>query len=300
MDWVPGMNNARLRDIPSFIRTTEADELIFKLTMDALDRANHASATIIHTAEALEADVLNALSGMFSHPIYAIAPFHLLLDRIPQQHNHLNLSCNFWKEDPECLQWLNSKEPNSVLYVNFGSVLFLSQQQLTEFAIGISNSNHSFLWIIRSDLVSGGGDTAVLPSEFLEGTKGRGFTTTWCSQEEVLKHPAIGGFLSHCGWNSTLESLSAGVPMLCWPCSGDQFMDCRFICVEWEIGLEIESTVDRDNVERLIRELMMKQGDTGSRLRKRAREWRTLLQAQTTSHGSAYINLERFINQIIK
>ncbi|KAJ4836381.1 hypothetical protein Tsubulata_024145 [Turnera subulata] len=96
----------------------------------------------------------------------------------------------------------------------------MTPQQLAEFAWGLADSKHTFLWIARPDLVSG--DSAILPAEFLEETKERGLLASWCPQEQILKHPAIGGFLSHMGWNSMTESLCGGVPMLCWPFFAEQ------------------------------------------------------------------------------
>ncbi|KAB1220554.1 UDP-glycosyltransferase 85A5 [Morella rubra] len=98
------------------------------------------------------------------------------------------------KEDSECLHWHNSKAPNSVVYVNFGSVIVMTAGQLVEFASGLANSKHPFLWIIRPDLVKG--ESAVLPSEFVEETKERGLIASWCPQEEVLNHPAVGRVLN--------------------------------------------------------------------------------------------------------
>ncbi|PKI36050.1 hypothetical protein CRG98_043561 [Punica granatum] len=211
----------RLRDMPRFPGTTDRDHFLFNFVKDAVARFDKAAATIIHTFEALEQDVLNALSAMSSGPTYAVGPFQLLIDQIPGNENHLkHIGSNLWKEDMDCLQWLNSQKPKSVVYINFGSVALLTSQQLVEFAMGIANSGYPFLWIIRPDLVNG--DSAILPPEFNEETRTRAFITAWCPQEEVLNHPSVGGFLTHCGWNSVIESMSAGVPMMCWPYFGDQ------------------------------------------------------------------------------
>ncbi|KAG7597917.1 UDP-glucuronosyl/UDP-glucosyltransferase [Arabidopsis suecica] len=94
------------------------------------------------------------------------------------------------------------------------------------------------------------GDDSILPAEFLLETENRGMLIRgWCSQEKVLSHPAIGGFLTHCGWNSTLESLFAGVPMICWPFFADQLTNRKFCCDDWGIGIEIGEEVKRERVE---------------------------------------------------
>ncbi|OWM90006.1 hypothetical protein CDL15_Pgr026919 [Punica granatum] len=290
------MKNMRLRDMPSFLRTTAPDDVIFNFVMDTAARFDKASATIIHTFEALEADVLDAFSSMFSRPAYAIGPFQLLIDRIPENENQLkHIRCNLWKEDMQCLQWLDSQKPESVLYINFGSIAFLTSQQLIEFAMGIASSKHPFLWIIRPDLVNG--DTAIFPPEFNEETKGRAFISEWCPQEEVLNHPSVGGFLTHCGWNSAIETLTAGVPMLCWPYFGDQQTICKYACMDWEVGLEIGSDVKRDKVQKLTKELM--DGEKGKQIKKRAMEWKRLAFEATVEQGSSAINLEKLVCEII-
>ncbi|OWM77197.1 UDP-glycosyltransferase 85A8-like [Punica granatum] len=233
---------------------------------------------------------------MISIPVYAIGPFQLLIDRNLENENRLkHIGSNLWKEDMDCLQWLDSQKPGSVLYINFGSIAFLTSQQLIEFAMGIANSNHPFLWILRPDLVEG--DRAILPPEFNETTKGRALISEWCPQEEVLNHPSVGGFLTHCGWNSTLETLTAGVPMLCWPFMGDQRTICKYTCSDWEVGLEIGSNVKRDEVKRLVKELM--EGEKGKQMKKRAMEWKQIVFEATSEHGSSSINLDKLVSKII-
>ncbi|CAI9291519.1 unnamed protein product [Lactuca saligna] len=104
----------------------------------------------------------------------------------------------------------------------------MSHQYLLEFCWGLAKSNCPFLWIIRPDLVDG--KSVVLPPEFLEEISSRGMLASWCPQEQVLYHPSIGGFLTHSGWNSTIESISSGVPMICWPFFAYQLTNCWSCC----------------------------------------------------------------------
>ena len=288
------MKGIRLRDIPSFIRTTDPNDIMLEFPLREAERARKASALIFNTFDALEHEVLDALSQMFP-PIYTIGPLHKLMSQI--QDNDLKLmESNLWKEEPECLEWLDSKEPNSVVYVNFGSITVMTSQQLNEFAWGLVNSNQTFLWIIRPDLLSG--DAAILPPEFVAETKERGLLAGWCPQEQVLSHPAVGGFLTHNGWNSTIESVSTGVPMICWPFFAEQQTNCRYCCTEWGIGMEIDSDVKRDEIERLVKELM--EGEKGKELKKKALEWKTLAEEATRGpKGSSFSNLDKMITQAL-
>lgn len=154
IDWIPGMNNIKLKELPTYLRTTDLEDSRYKLGSGAPYRIHNASAIIIHTFDALEADVLNALSLI--HPrVYAIGPLQLLLDKFANDRFFASLESNLWKEDTECLRWLDSKEPDSVMYVNFGSIASLTQDQLLEFALGLANSNHRFLWAIRPGMITG-------------------------------------------------------------------------------------------------------------------------------------------------
>ncbi|KAH7533589.1 hypothetical protein FEM48_Zijuj04G0147300 [Ziziphus jujuba var. spinosa] len=149
IDWIPGMKDMHVRDMPSFCWSgTTADHFMLNFCIEATEKAHQASAIIILTFKALEQDVLDAIHHVSQS--VRIGPLQLLLNRIPE--HPLKLKYSLWKEESECLQWLNTKPKGSVLYVNFGSIAVMSPEQLMEFGYGIANSKHPFLWIIRPDL----------------------------------------------------------------------------------------------------------------------------------------------------
>lgn len=287
------MKEIRLKDIPSFIRTTDPNDLMLDFILGECQRAEKASAMILNTFDALEHDILDAFSSTNLPPVYSIGPLNLLINDINDKELN-SIGSNLWKEETECLEWLETKEPNSVVYVNFGSITVMTSEQLVEFAWGLANSKKSFLWVIRPDLVAG--KNAVLPSEFVKETKERGMLSSWCPQEKVLTHFAIGGFLTHSGWNSTLESLCGGVPVICWPFFAEQQTNCRFSCKEWGIGMEIEDA-KRDKIERLVKELM--DGDQGKQMREKALEWKKLANNAASEGGSSFVNLEKLICDVL-
>lgn len=292
IDWIPGIKEIRLRDLPSLFQTTDTTCEAFNLILESAQKVAEATGFGLHTFDALEPDVLQVLSTMFPR-FYTIGPLQLLLN---EAHNDQDsLGYDLWKVESECLDWLETKDPRSVLYVNFGSLTIMSHESLLEFAWGLANSKKSFLWIIRPDLVIG--DAAILPSEFSEHIKERGFIASWCPQEEVLNHGSIGGFLTHCGWNSIIESLTAGVPMICWPYFADQPTNCRFVCNAWEVGMEIDSNVKRENVEKLIRELT--EGEKGMKMKRKAMEWKKLAFEATSRDGSSSLNLDKLVNMLL-
>ncbi|KAJ6304404.1 hypothetical protein OIU77_018130 [Salix suchowensis] len=146
------MKDVRLKDIP-FIQTTDPDDVVFNFVMGAAETSVKARAIALHTFDALEPEVLDGLSTIFPR-VYSIGPLQLLLNQI-EENGLKSIGYNLWKEDRACLQWLDTKEPKSVVYVNFGSITVMKADQLVEFAMGLANSNISFLWIIRPDLVTG-------------------------------------------------------------------------------------------------------------------------------------------------
>ncbi|KAK6282320.1 hypothetical protein POUND7_016145 [Theobroma cacao] len=295
IDWIPGMKNIRFRDLPSFVRTMDPNDMMFNYLLKEVERAYKASAIVLNTFDSLEQDVLDALSGMLLPPVYSIGPLHLLVDWIRDDESE-DINSNLWKEQTECIEWLNSKEPNSVVYVNYGSITVMTPEQLIEFAWGLANSQRQFLWIIRPDLVAG--ETAILPPDFVSETKDRGMLASWCPQEQVLNHPSIGGFLSHMGWNSTLESLCCGVPMVCWPFFAEQQLNCRFACRNWGIGMEIDTNVKREEVEKLVRELL--EGEKGMEMKTKAMEWKREAEEAIRPGGSSFQNLEKLVAEVLQ
>ncbi|CAI9770064.1 unnamed protein product [Fraxinus pennsylvanica] len=289
IDWIPGMKDIRLRDLPSFLRATDSNDFMLNFVLQEIEAVSKARAIILNTFDALENDVLDALSSI-NPVIYSVGPLQLMMNHI-QNEKHTLTSSSLWKEDLECIKWLDKKEPNSVVYVNFGSITVVTAQQLTEFAWGLANSNKSFLWIIRPDLVAG--DSSMLPPEFVTETEDRSMLISWCPQEEVLKHPAIGGFLTHSGWNSTLESIVAGVPVICWPFFAEQQTNCRYCCVEWGTGMEIDNNVKRDEVEELVKELM--DGEKGKKMKEKAMEWKKKAEEATSPGGSSFTSFEKLV-----
>jgi len=136
-----------------------------------------------------------------------------------------------WEEDLSCMSWLDQQPHCSVIYVAFGSFTLFHQNQFNELALGLDLTNRPFLWVIRED------NKMAYPNEF-QGLKGK--IVNWAPQQKVLSHPAIACFLTHCGWNSTMEGLCNGVPFLCWPYFADQIYNKVYICDELNVGLGLD------------------------------------------------------------
>ncbi|KAK2352836.1 hydroquinone glucosyltransferase [Trifolium repens] len=173
-----------------------------------------------------------------------------------------------------CEKWLDKQKPNSVLFVCFGSGGNLSQEQLNELALGLELSSVKFLWVLREPSISSyvgaysiesdddGAILKFLPHGFLERTKEQGLVVPfWAPQTQILSHASTGGFLTHCGWNSTLESIVFGVPMITWPLFGEQRMNSNLLTEGLKVGLKVKfddnGIADRNEIAKVIRALML-------------------------------------------
>ncbi|KAI3909619.1 hypothetical protein MKW98_014036 [Papaver atlanticum] len=156
-----------------------------------------------------------------------IGPFTLTSQNLSHTH-----------DDPYgCLTWLDQQKQTSVAYISFGTMTTPPPDELAALAEGLEESGVPFIWSLKDHLVS------QLPDGFLERTRNREFTAPWTPQKRILKHNAVGVFVTHCGWNSVMESIMAGVPMICRPCFGDQRINCRLVSDVWGIGTRIKDGV---------------------------------------------------------
>uniref|UniRef100_K3ZSY1 Glycosyltransferase n=2 Tax=Setaria italica TaxID=4555 RepID=K3ZSY1_SETIT len=281
----------RVRDLLS---TTAAGHAVVS---EAISRMVTAAATssglILNTFDALEAAELAALRRDLAVPVFDVGPLHKLS---PAAANSL------LRQDHGCLDWLDTQAPASVLYVSFGSLASLSATDLVEIAWGIANSGLPFLWVLRPGLVRGAPasqDPPPLPDGFDAATRGRGTVVSWAPQEEVLAHPAVGGFWTHCGWNSTLEGVCAGVPMLCRPCFGDQMGNARYVDHVWRVGVTLEGELERGKVEAAIAAVMHGGGEPGEGMRRRALELKSRAAESIGEAGSSCLNVDKLVSHIM-
>ncbi|KAA8539653.1 hypothetical protein F0562_026345 [Nyssa sinensis] len=291
---VPGMESfLRRRDLPGFCRVDELNDPRLQVIKTESRQTPRAQAVIKNTFDDLEGPVLSQIRTHCPN-LFSIGPLHALLKARLAKDAPVtsNSSASFWEEDRSCVKWLEAQPAKSVLYVSFGSITVVTKDQLMEFWYGLVNSGQRFLWVIRPDSIVG---ESQIPTELQEGTKERGYMVDWAPQEEVLAHPAIGGFLTHSGWNSTLESIVAGVPMICWPYFADQMMNSRFVSEVWKLGLDMKDTCDRVLIEKNVRDLMVVRKDE---FQQRADHMAKLAKRAVTRGGSSYGNLDRVIEYI--
>eukprot|EP00249_Psilotum_nudum_P001208 c13579_g1_i3 orf=1313-2269(+) len=292
---IPGVVPLRPSDFPPTMQNEDVSNYRFQFTLKLFEHVHESSALILNTFYELEGRVIEVLQQ--DVPVYPVGP---LLLSSSDEEICMQPEVSFWQEDDECLTWLDTQLPASVVYVSFGSISFISEGQIQELALGLEASQQPFLWVIRPDAVCRPVSN-VLPEGFSNRTKDRGLIISWAPQLHVLAHSNLGGFLSHCGWNSTLENISiGGVPMLCFPDHSDQKVNCRLLVDEWKIGMELHTnengSVDRTEVDRVVRAVT--QGNEGREMRNRARELKTLARSAMKETGLSVKRLNDFTESL--
>lgn len=198
----------------------------------------------------------------------------------------------FEPKQDDCREWLDSRETASVVYVSFGSIASLTKEQMEEIAYGLIMSNCYFLWVVRSC------EMDKLPQDF---TSEKGLIIGWCHQPEVLAHRAVACFMSHCGWNSTLEALSYGVPVVAMAQWADQNTNAKFIEDVWRVGVGVKGgengVVGREEIAMRIKQVVG--GDEGMELRRNGCKWKELAGEAVENGGTSADNIDDFVSKLV-
>ncbi|CAA7404805.1 unnamed protein product [Spirodela intermedia] len=290
----------RRRDLPTPCRVKDFSDGLLQGIGAATQRTTHRRGLIFNTGEPLDAAVLAHIRS--TCPVtYTVGPLDTILCALdcPPGSAAGPLSSSspcWWREDRTCMTWLDAQSPKCVVYVSFGSLTVLSRPQLLEFWHGLANSGHRFLWVIRPDMLKEADGASNIPAELAEATKEKGCVVEWVNQREVLAHPAVGAFLTHSGWNSTVEAISAGVPMICWPFFFDQMVNSRFVSEMWRIGLDMKDTCDRGTVGRTVKAVM--EGERADDMRRNVAGLSGMVRECVDEGGSSRIHLDQLIEDI--
>ncbi|VFR03350.1 unnamed protein product [Cuscuta campestris] len=273
-DSIPELDLVRYKDIPSFMSSREA-----KSFMSMSTDIGSSVAIIWNTVEGLEHKWLSRLQQLYKVPIFPTGPFH--------KFSITPTNTSFLEEDRSCLSWLDKQAPQSVLFVSAsGSIAEIEEGDFAEIAWGLADSGHSFLWAIRPGSIKGM-ECEEGQWEDLERRMGeRGRIVKWAPQKDVLAHGSVGGFWSHCGWNSTMEALGEGVPMICRPVFADQLTNARFLVQEWRVGLELKE-LERGVIAKTVKELM-REGDERDKVKKNAMGMKRKLDDSFKRDGSSH------------
>jgi UDP:flavonoid glycosyltransferase YjiC (YdhE family) len=206
----------------------------------------------------------------------------------------------FLPEDTRCLDWLDGHPDSSVVYLAFGTSTVFDPRQFKELSEGLELTGRPFLWVVRPDFASGAGVGKAWFEEFETRVAGKGMVVGWCSQQQVLAHRAVACFVSHCGWNSTMEGVRNGVPFLCW--SGlkvDQYANRSYVCDIWRTGLAVspgeDGVVTKEEVSAKVEQVIGYHG-----IADRARVLGDAARRSLGEGGSSYENFRRFISLLME
>ncbi|XP_061344107.1 UDP-glycosyltransferase 82A1 [Gastrolobium bilobum] len=256
--FVPEMPIVSTEDLPWLIGTVAARKARFKFWIRTLERSRTLKWLLVNSfPDESKLEQQTQLANMLLQGCPRVLPIS------PICRNQLTKNLSFWEEDLSCLKWLSNQKANSVVYISFGSwVSPIGEAKLKSLALALEDSGRPFIWVLRSTWRQG------LPIGFLERVfkQGKGRVVSWAPQTEILQHESVGCYVTHCGWNSTLEALQFQKRLLCYPVAGDQFVNCAYIVQVWRVGLKLNGLGQKDVEEGLTR--VMEDKEMGTRLMK--------------------------------
>ncbi|WJX63658.1 7-deoxyloganetin glucosyltransferase [Trifolium repens] len=283
---IPGISSLHTEDLRTVLH--ENDHRVLRLALECISKVPNANYLLLTTVQELEAETIDTLKSIFPFPIYPIGPSIPYLEL--EEKNLANTDHNH-----DYIKWLDSQPSESVLYISLGSFLSVSSAQMDVIVEALNSSGIRYLYVAR-------GETPRLK----EKCGDKGMVIPWCDQLKVLSHSSIGGFWSHCGWNSTLETVFAGVPILTFPLFLDQVPNSTQIVDEWKNGwkvdmsskLESDVFLAKEDIEVLVKRFMDVENQEGRKIRDTARELKAMCHKAIGKGGSSDRNLNAFINDI--
>ncbi|KAI4295678.1 hypothetical protein L6164_035695 [Bauhinia variegata] len=274
-----------------------------KLWREAKESEEASYGVIVNSFKELEQAYVDHYCKAFGRKAWHIGPVSLLnRDNVEKVERGEEAAI----DEHECFKWLDSKKPNSVVYVCFGSIADFTETQLKEIAIGLEASGQNFIWVVKRSKNEIQDKEEWLPEGFEKRTKGRGLLIRgWAPQLLILDHESVGGFVTHCGWNSTLEAVCAGVPMVTWPLSADQFYNERLVTQVLKIGVAVGvkkwvrvvgDSIKWEAVEKTVSRIMV--GEEAEEMRNRSKKLACLARQAMEEGGSSYSDLNALIEEL--
>ncbi|MED6157012.1 hypothetical protein PIB30_019497 [Stylosanthes scabra] len=273
LDFLPGLNMMRLEDLPEDLINDGENQTLFSKTLASLGRVlPHAEAVIMNHFEELDppmfvSDMRTKLKSML------YVGFLTLNNKVPLPPSETDVT--------GCLSWLDKQGSRSVAYVSFGMVVTPPEHEIVAVAEALEESGFPFLWSLKEHAKK------LLPEGFAERTESKGKVVPWCPQKEVLGHDSVGVFVTHCGSNSVLESISNGVPMVYRPYFGDHGMAGRMVEVVWKIGVGVveDGVLSKDRLVNGLNAVMV--GEEGKKMRENAQILKKTVMDAASPQGKA-------------
>ncbi|OAY32932.1 UDP-glycosyltransferase 74G1 [Manihot esculenta] len=290
---LPGLPLLQASETPSFVSDSGSYPGFHHLVMNQFRNIDEADWVLYNNFYKLEDQVVEWMAKRWRLRTVGPTLPSMFLDRRLEEDKDYGISL-FKPETQICMKWLQDKPKDSVVYVAFGSMAELGAEQMKEIAWGLKASKYYFLWVVRET------EKAKLPENFIEETSDKSLVISWCPQLEVLAHEATGCFITHCGFNSVLEALSLGVPLVAMPQWTDQPTNAKFVEDVWKIGIRTwrdeKGIVRRETVELCVRQIM--EGQKGKEIREKAKNWMILAKEAISEGGSSDKNIDEFVAQL--
>ncbi|XXG62091.1 hypothetical protein AAC387_Pa05g0530 [Persea americana] len=292
---LPALPELGIPDIPSFFSEVGSYPAYLQLVLNQFSNLEKADWVLFNTFDKLEEQMVKWMEERWRMiTIGPTLPSMYLDKRLEGDENY---SVNLYKPDIAAyMKWLDTKPTGSVVYISFGSLVKLSEEYMEELACGIRGSNNYFLWVVREI------EKKKLPAKLIEDMEDMGMIVTWSKQIEVLAHEAVGCFVTHCGWNSTMEALCLGVPMVCMPQWTDQPTNAKFVVDVWGVGVRLKvddkGIVRREEMESCIKEVM--EGERSEEIKRNAKKWKELSKEAMDEGGSSDKNIDEFVESFLK
>ena len=294
--------------LPSFLNE-DGESDFMKMIKASTEIEERSYGVIVNSFYELEPAYADHYRNVFGRKAWHIGPVSLC-NKVAEDKAERGLTKSSTEEKHECLNWLDSKKPHSVVYVSFGSMLCFADRQLQEIAIGLEASGQDFIWVAKKEKKD---VEEWLPEGFEKRMEGKGLIIRdWAPQLLILEHEAIGAFVTHCGWNSILEGVSAGVPMITWPVFGEQFYNEKLVTEILRIGVpvgsekcvlsfldantETEAKVRREGIEEAVTRIMV--GDEAVEMRSRVKELGNKARRAVEEGGSSCLDLSALIGEL--
>ncbi|KVI01672.1 UDP-glycosyltransferase 74G1-like [Cynara cardunculus var. scolymus] len=290
---VPGLPELEYWETPSFVQNPGPYPAWSHIVFNQFSNFDQTRWVFSNTFYKLEEEVIEWMKTLW--PLRVIGPTipSMYLDRRLQYDNDYGV--NLIKPNHnECMEWLNDKPKGSVVYVAFGSYGELVPEQMEEVAWGLKDSDLNFLWVVRAS------EEEKLPKGFVDRETKKGLVVAWCRQLKVLSHEAVGCFVTHCGFNSSLEAVSLGVPVIAMPQWTDQITNAKCLEDIWGVGIRVKrdekGIVKRVNLVSGIKAIM--DGEQGVVARRNAKKWRDLTKEAVAEGGSSDKDIDVFVSDL--
>lgn len=303
---LPGEITITRDKLPEFMNKQNIDNEFSRMFKASKEVELRSFGVLVNSFYELEQDYANHYTKFLGVRSWHIGPL-FLWDKSVDIENKAKRGVKTSIDENYCLKWLDSKKPNSVIYVCFGSMPNFTDDQLKEIALALESYGQQFIWVVRKKTKNEGDlEDKWLPQGFENRTEGKGLIIReWAPQVLILEHEAIGGFVTHCGWNSILEAICAGVPLVTWPLGAEQFYNEKLITQILRIGVCVGAQkwnrntgdfVKSQAIEKAVIQIM--KGVKAEEMRNRVGELKEMARRAVKEGGSSYSDLSALIEEL--